>query len=400
MSQDTPRAQRTHIGIFGPTNAGKSSLLNALLHQQAAITSPVAGTTTDVVYRNMEIHGLGPCTLMDTPGWDDFTALQEQRLQRTKQVIDKTDIALIVIPQEEGEQDKEMRTIALEWSRKFHSNTRIIYLVNHFRTLPPHNTSHKGASVDTPLQVNCHTGEGIEALLSLLKEGKTGIQATQDLTAGLTQPGDIVLLVMPQDASAPQGRLIMPQVQTIRHLLDKGCNPLCTTPQQLTCCLQSLNTPPALIITDSQVFAQVEALTPSGTRLTSFSILLACQKGDPLVLLQGAKRLLTLSSDARILIAEACSHTPQHEDIGRVKLPAMLRKKLGENISIDIVSGNDFPADMTHYDLVIHCGACLFTRTHVMNRIEKVQEWGIPITNYGMAIAALTGIIDKVSMPL
>lgn len=400
MSQDTPRGQRIHIGIFGPTNAGKSSLLNALLHQQAAITSPIAGTTTDVVYRNMEIHGLGPCTLMDTPGWDDETALQEQRLQRTQQAIANTDIALIVLSQECLQQDNEMCTIAREWKQKFSANTRVIYLANYRQTLPQHLPQHKGATVETPLRVNCNTGEGLDVLLTILKEGKSGAQATQDLTAGLTKAGDIVVLVMPQDGSAPQGRLIMPQVQTIRHLLDKGCSPLCTTPQQLTHCLQSLSSPPALIITDSQVFEQVEALTPPTTRLTSFSILLACQKGDPVVMRHGAKQLLSLAPDARILIAEACSHTPQHEDIGRVKLPAMLRKKLGENISIEIVSGNDFPADMSQYDLVIHCGACLFTRTHVMNRIAKVQEWGIPITNYGMAIAALTGIIDKVSMPL
>ena len=396
MQQNTPRSERLHIGIFGATNAGKSSLMNCLLGQQVAITSPIHGTTTDTVYKNIEINGIGPCTIMDTPGWNDNTPLQEQRMLSTRQAIAKTDIALCLIA--ENDTQHSMQT----WTGLFGTQVKFIYIINHHTPLPTNLQQNAGLTPEKPIHINCHTKEGIDTLLQSIKNiARTKLHTAEqnDLTGTLTKPGDTVVLVMPQDASAPQGRLIMPQVQTIRHLLDKGCNALCTTPQNLTHCLQNLNTPPALIITDSQVFVQVENLTPANTPLTSFSILQACQKGDVKTFIQGAKTLLNLQPDAHILIAEACSHTPQHEDIGRVKLPALLRKKLGDQLHIDHVSGNDFPADLTQYNLVIHCGACMFTRTHVLNRINQTQQQNIPITNYGIAIAALTGILDKVSLP-
>jgi [FeFe] hydrogenase H-cluster maturation GTPase HydF len=218
----------------------------------------------------------------------------------------------------------------------------------------------------------------------------------EDITEGLVEKGDTVVLVMPQDAQAPKGRLIQPQVITLRNLLDKHCLALCCAPEELEQMLGNLSSPPSLIITDSQVFAQVKALTPPQTKLTSFSVLMARYKGDIEVFRAAADVLVNLPSNARILIAEACSHIPQNEDIGRVKLPRMLRKRLGEDITIDIVGGNDFPDDLTPYDIIIHCGACMFTRRHVMSRIRRANAQHIPITNYGIAIAALTGILDRV----
>ena len=212
----------------------------------------------------------------------------------------------------------------------------------------------------------------------------------------LAKPGDVVVLVMPQDGSAPKGRLIQPQVQTLRNLLDKHCIPLCCAPEELPRLLQSLVAPPQLIITDSQLFAAVEKLTPPATKLTSFSVLMARHKGDIDAFCAGARALLSLPPTARILIAEACSHIPQNEDIGRVKLPRLLRSKLGESVHIDIVSGNDFPAKLAGYDIVIHCGACMFNRRAVLSRVRQAKVQGVPITNYGIAIAALTGILDKI----
>ena len=226
----------------------------------------------------------------------------------------------------------------------------------------------------------------------------TEIENYDDITYTLVKRGDIVVLVMPQDSSAPKGRLIQPQVLTLRNLLDKHCIPLCCAPEELPQLLGSLTAPPQLIITDSQLFAEVEKVTPPGTKLTSFSVLMARHKGDIDAFLKGAEVLRSLEPDARILIAEACSHVPQNEDIGRVKLPRMLRAKLGEGISIDIVSGNDFPDDLAGYDLVIHCGACMFNRRAVMSRVRQAKAQGVPVTNYGIAIATLSGIIDRITV--
>jgi [FeFe] hydrogenase H-cluster maturation GTPase HydF len=219
-----------------------------------------------------------------------------------------------------------------------------------------------------------------------------------DITYSLVKEGDVVVLVMPQDASAPKGRLIQPQVVTLRNLLDKQAVALCCTPEKLPQTLSSLNNPPSLIITDSQAFAQVQPLTPKETKLTSFSVLMARHKGDIDTFREATDVLMSLPNNAKILIAEACSHVPQNEDIGRVKLPRMLRKKFGEELQIEIVSGNDFPEDLSSYDLIIHCGACMFTRRHVLSRVRRAKAQNVPITNYGIAIAALTGILNKVTI--
>ena len=242
------------------------------------------------------------------------------------------------------------------------------------------------------------TGEGRDELLAQMALCYKSDENIDDITHSLVKPGDIVVLVMPQDASAPKGRIIQPQVQTLRNLLDKHCIPLCCAPEELPQLLQSLVVPPKLIITDSQVFAQVEKLTPPGTRLTSFSVLMARHKGDIDAFLSGAKALLALPPTARVLIAEACSHIPQNEDIGRVKLPRLLRSKLGDGLVVDVVGGNDFPDELTGYDIVIHCGACMFNRRAVMSRVRQAKVQGVPITNYGVAIAALNGILDRVCM--
>jgi [FeFe] hydrogenase H-cluster maturation GTPase HydF len=249
---------------------------------------------------------------------------------------------------------------------------------------------------DDVIAISAVTGEGIPLLIERMAQCYGNDDNLDDITYTLAGKGDIVVLVMPQDASAPKGRLIQPQVQTLRNLLDKHCIPLCCAPEELPQLLQSLAVSPRLIITDSQVFTQVEALTPEGTALTSFSVLMARHKGDINAFREGARVLRSMPSDGRVLIAEACSHIPQNEDIGRVKLPRLLRSKLGEGLVIDIVSGSDFPDDLSAYDLVVHCGACMFNRRMVMSRVRQARAQGVPITNYGIVIATLTGVIDRV----
>ena len=249
------------------------------------------------------------------------------------------------------------------------------------------------------VSVSARTGEGRDRLLSAMAEVYRRTDEVEDLTGNLAGECDTVVLVMPQDIQAPKGRLILPQVQTLRNLLDKRCTALCCTADRLSATLSVLSSPPSLIITDSQVFPTVEPLCPPQTRLTSFSVLFCPPEGDIRQFLQGAEALCALRPDAHVLIAEACTHVPQHEDIGRVKLPRLLRRKFGEALHIDIMSGNDFPEDLSAYDLVIHCGACMFTRRHVLNRLRRARACGVPVTNYGVAIAALTGILDKVAVP-
>ena len=244
------------------------------------------------------------------------------------------------------------------------------------------------------LAISAATGEGMEALLEAIVACRPAEERL--ITEGFCKAGDTVLLVMPQDKAAPKGRLIQPQVQTIRELLDRGCMPLCCTPDRMAEALATLAAPPQLIITDSQAFEDVYRLKPEASVLTSFSILFARYKGDIALFTEGVKALRNITESSRILIAEACTHTPQNEDIGRVKLPRILRKRFGESLQIDIVGGADYPEDLTPYDLVIHCGACMFNRKHVLSRVERARKQGVAITNYGVILAALTGILDRV----
>lgn len=390
---DTARSNRFHIGVFGRRNTGKSSLVNAIAKQQVSIVSDVAGTTTDVVWKNIELPGVGAAIIADTAGYDDEGVLGGMRVKRTMQVAQRIDLALIIVSGNPYD-----ATFEIEWIEMFRKAT-IPSLILFGRCDESDSETielWRQKLTRNILPVSAKNMTGINVLLKQIADIYKKDDNFEDITEGLVEKGDTVVLVMPQDAQAPKGRLIQPQVITLRNLLDKHCLALCCAPEELEQMLGNLSSPPSLIITDSQVFAQVKALTPPQTKLTSFSVLMARYKGDIEVFRAAADVLVNLPSNARILIAEACSHIPQNEDIGRVKLPRMLRKRLGEDITIDIVGGNDFPDDLTPYDIIIHCGACMFTRRHVMSRIRRANAQHIPITNYGIAIAALTGILDRV----
>ena len=390
--QDTPRANRPHIGLFGRRNAGKSSLINALTGQDISLVSPVGGTTTDPVYQSFELAGVGPVVFLDTAGLDDTSELGPLRVERTRQAAEKADLALFVLtgaPREE-----------LPWLDEFKKKkVPVLAVLNQCDRLPDKKAQAEALSetLGLPvLPVSALSGEGIPQLRREIARLLPDSFWDLSITGELVQGGDTVLLVMPQDIQAPKGRLILPQVQTIRELLDKKCSVLCCTADCLEGTLRTLAAPPTLIITDSQVFPLVWEKKPAGSRLTSFSILFAGYKGDIDAFLEGAEALSRLTEGDRVMIAEACAHAPTEEDIGRKKIPALLRKKVGQGLSFDFVRGNDFPQDLTPYALVIHCGACMFNRRHVLGRIEQARRQGVPICNYGVVLAALTGILDKV----
>ena len=385
MKEETPRANRFHIGVFGRRNSGKSSLVNALAGQQAAIVSDVPGTTTDAVMKNIELPGIGAAVLVDTAGYDDEGELGRLRVGRTVQAARRVDLALLVVSGEADEAAPECG-----WVARFKADDiPVLYIYNKVETDGGCFAGAWERALGVSfLRLSARTGEGVSELLSAMAE------------VYLAEAGDVVVLVMPQDIQAPKGRLILPQVQTLRNLLDKGCMPVCSTVDRLSQTLAALSSPPALMITDSQVFPQAEAACPPQTRLTSFSILFARQKGDIRLFMEGAKALLALRPDARVLIAEACTHVPRNEDIGRVKLPRLLRRRFGEALQIEVVGGNDFPEDLSGYDLVIHCGACMFTRRHVLNRLRRARACGVPVTNYGVALAALGGMLERVEVGL
>lgn len=396
MSQHIPQSERLNISFFGRCNSGKSSLINAIAGQAVAIVANIPGTTTDTVQKSIELPGIGACVLTDTAGIDDTSELGKQRIEQTKKAIERTDIAILVMDVHQTEWTVEQEWLTL--LRK--KNIAIIGAMNKTDMAANSNTDIAAQTLGiTVYALSALRHNGIEEFLQGLRRATEQHDTIEDITGNLAQAGDVVVLVMPQDKEAPKGRLILPQVQTIRNLLDKSCIPICCTPETLKATLQTVAAPPHLIITDSQAFASVEPLCPKETLLTSFSILFARYKGDIRAFAEGANQLRRLAPNARILIAEACSHIPQNEDIGRVKLPRLLRKRFGEALHIDIVSGNDFPQDLTGYDLIIHCGACMFTQRHVLNRLAQAQMQSVPMTNYGIALAALTGILDKVALP-
>lgn len=390
------RSNRYHIGIFGRRNAGKSTLLNALSGQDVSIVSDVAGTTTDTVWKNIELPGIGAAVIADTAGFDDSGELGLMRNERTKRASQQVDMAIMLVT---GTPDDV--TYEIEW-RDFFRNADIpvIFVMTKCDsgTKEEYLALWKDVLKEDVYPISAKENIGIDMLLDKMASLYKNDDNLDDITYSLVKEGDVVLLVMPQDASAPKGRLIQPQVVTLRNLLDKQAIALCCTPEKMSQTLASLQNPPSLIITDSQVFAQVHALTPKESKLTSFSVLMARHKGDIDTFREAADVLMSLTKNAKILIAEACSHIPQNEDIGRVKLPRMLRNKFGEELQIDIVSGNDFPEDLSSYDLIIHCGACMFTRRHVLSRVRRAKAQNVPITNYGIAIAALTGILNKVTL--
>ena len=389
--QTTASSERVHIAIFGRCNAGKSTLMNALTGQETAIVSAQAGTTTDPVRKAMEVNGLGAAVIIDTPGLDDTTQLGTERVARSAKILDQTDIALVLFT----DSNFEVELKIMEECRVREIPTIVILAqADHLSNSASLATDIAKATEHKVITLSALSGEGMDQLYDALRALRSDEQ--RYITEGFCKAGDKVLLVMPQDKSAPKGRLIQPQVQTIRELLDRGCVPICCTPETMSEALKALSHAPELIITDSQAFDAVYNLKPEGSTLTSFSILFARYKGDITLFTEGVKALKGINSSSRILIAEACTHTPQNEDIGRVKLPRLLRKKFGEELQIDIVGGADYPEDLTPYDLVIHCGACMFNRRHVLSRIEKARKQGVAITNYGVILAALSGILDRV----
>lgn len=398
----TPNANRLHIALFGKRNSGKSSLINALTGQDTALVSDTPGTTTDPVQKAMEIHGIGPCLFIDTPGFDDEGELGNRRIERTWKAVEKTDIALLLCAgggsaEETGEPDF---TEELHWLEQLKAkNIPTILLIN--KADIRKNTASlaiwiKETFGSQPIPVSAKEKTGVELIRQAILEKLPEDFDQQSITGSLVTEGDLVLLVMPQDIQAPKGRLILPQVQTIRELLDKKCLIMSCTTDKLRETLQALSRPPKLIITDSQVFKTVYEQKPEESKLTSFSVLFAGYKGDIRYYVKSASAIGSLTESSRVLIAEACTHAPLSEDIGRVKLPHLLRKRIGEKLSIDIVTGTDFPQDLTPYSLVIHCGACMFNRKYVLSRIERARLQNVPMTNYGVAIAFLNGILNQI----
>ena len=408
---ETPSSNRLHIGIFGKTNSGKSAFINAFTGQEVSIVADVSGTTTDPVYKAMEVHPLGPCTIIDTAGFDDDTQLGEKRLEKTKLAAEKTELAVILFAGERQTLDTENvdAEITFDMKEELHwyhffkeKNTPVLLVVNKadIRTDAQELLAQiKNETGEEALLVSAKTGEGMAQVKEALTRKIPENYGSQQITGSLVGEEDLVLLVMPQDIQAPKGRLILPQVQTIRELLDKKCLVMSVTTDKLEAVLKVLTEPPKLIITDSQVFGYVYEHKPAESMLTSFSVLFAAYKGDLPYYVEGAKQIDALTANSKVLIAECCTHAPLSEDIGRVKIPRMLKKRFGETLAVDIVSGMDFPQDLSDYDLIIQCGACMFNRKYVMSRIDRAREQEIPMTNYGVTIAHLTGILDKITMP-
>ena len=392
--QETPVANRLQIGFFGRCNSGKSTLINAFTSQEVTIVSPIAGTTTDVVQKNIELHGLGPCTLLDTAGFDDKSGeLGVKRIGKTKHCAEKVDIAVIVF-------DSDNLSEEAGWVARFkESNTPVVAVVSKCDLRTPDATWLDAISAMVENDVLCVDITDKDSVNRLLQKlvAVNPLKEEPEITNGLVSAGDVVMLVMPQDIQAPKGRLILPQVQTTRELLDKRCVIISMTPDRFDDALANLVHQPKLIITDSQVFPFVAEHKPDASMLTSFSVLFAGQKGDVPTYIEGAKAIDRLPADAHIMIAELCSHAPLEEDIGRVKIPNLLRKRIGDGITVEVVAGSEFPEDLSRYDIIIQCGACVVNRKLVQNRIAKAKKQQVPITNYGIAMAYLNGILDHIS---
>lgn len=433
---DTPSANRLHIGVFGKTNSGKSSLINAFTGQEVSIASDVAGTTTDPVYKAMEIHPLGACTIIDTAGFDDASELGAKRVEKTRLAAEKTDVAIILFSAEsesENAREYDHGTVSeqlnaadraidkskvaestdfetlekhfaqeLKWYYFFkEKNTPVLLIINK-ADLGDAKALQEFLAKETneqPLVVSAAKHEGIDRIKEALARKVPENFGERLITGKLVGEDDLVMLVMPQDIQAPKGRLILPQVQTTRELLDKKCLIMSVTTDKFVAALKQLVQPPKLIITDSQVFSYVYENKPKESMLTSFSVLFAAYKGDLPYYVEGAKTIDSLTEQSHVLIAECCTHAPLQEDIGRVKIPRMLKKRFGEGITVDHVSGTDFPQDLRGYDLIIQCGACMFNRKYVLSRIDHAKEQEVPMTNYGVTIAHLTGILPHVVMP-
>lgn len=382
---DTPSGERTHIGFFGRRNAGKSSVVNAVTGQNLSIVSDTKGTTTDPVYKAMELLPLGPVVIIDTPGIDDVGALGEERVRRTKQVLNKTDIAVVIVDGTEGLAPADEEVLSLIRSKGLPH--LIVYNKADLSTKP-------AQAEDNTIHVSALTGDGIHELKEKLARLKP-TEAEDPIVSDLIDRGDMVVLVVPIDSAAPKGRLILPQQQTIREILDSNSAAIVVKEDELPHTLSCFTKKPSLVITDSQVFGRVSADTPDDIRLTSFSILMARHKG----LLESAVRGVTavdkLKDGDKVLIAEGCTHHRQCDDIGTVKIPRWLKEYTGKDISIETSSGRDFPEDLSPYALVIHCGGCMLNGREVGYRMKTAVDQAVPITNYGIAIAYMKGILRR-----
>lgn len=392
-----PRGVRLHIGIFGRRNVGKSSLLNALTRQQVSIVSPEPGTTTDPVEKPMELLPLGPALFIDTAGIDDVGALGAQRVERTMKVLDRTELAILVLA-EEGLGSLEIGLLDAFEQRKI----PVLTVLNKTDLAKPSDATvdrllHRGLK---PVRASASRGEGMaeirEALVDLAPDDFLNAPT---ILSDLVPPGEYAVLVVPVDTEAPKGRLILPQAQAIRDLLDHDAYAIVVKERELREALLRMNRKPALVVTDSQAFLKVAADTPPDVPMTSFSILFARQKGDLLQFARGALAIDSLKPGDRILMAEACSHHPIGEDIGRVKIPRWLGQYIGGPLEVEQVQGRDFVEDPRRYKLVIHCGACMLNRREVLSRIFACSRVGVPITNYGMAIAYSLGIFERALAP-
>ena len=413
--EQTPKANRIHIGFFGRCNAGKSTLINMLTDQPVSLVSDVAGTTTDPVSKAMEILPLGPVVITDTAGIDDTTELGALRMEKTEEVVKKINLAVYVLRTDEEPTSDDMHWLGLLKQ----NNVPVALFINEINAVPNNLTESKasvGRDILGERYIADHTGlselvtvigsaeftsdaKRLELLDLLGGLTPLDVEGEQTLLQGLVEEGDTIILVCPIDSAAPKGRLILPQVQTIRDILDhKGLALVCQT-EELPAMIHSLKNPPKMVICDSQAFDRVDELTPDSIPLTSFSILMARFKGKLQDLVAGVKAIKNLKAGSKVLISEGCTHRRQCDDIGTVKIPNLLKKQGYTDLQLEFTSGGAFPKDVSQYDLIIHCGACMLTRREVLRRIECAVVQGTPIVNYGVLIAALHGILERAISP-
>ncbi|MEK6266230.1 MAG: [FeFe] hydrogenase H-cluster maturation GTPase HydF [Clostridium sp.] len=390
--QQTPNSNRLHIAIFGKRNVGKSSLINALTAQEAALVSDVAGTTTDPVYKAMELLPIGPVVIIDTAGLDDTGEIGELRIKKTKEVMDKTDLAILVIDGSDGDLSFESEWFAELKERKI----PVVGVVNKIDKGDMELELIKQVINIDFVKVSAKDNVNIYELKKAIMDMAPEDFEKSTIVGDLVKPKARVIVVAPQDIQAPKGRLILPQVQIIRDLLDNDAMALVVKDSELQDVLDSLVDKPDLVITDSQIFKKVNSIIPKDIPLTSFSILMARYKGDLHSLVKGARAIDTLKPGDKVLIAEACTHHPLEGDIGRVKLPIWLQEKVGGKLDVTVCTGSSFPENLSEYKLIVHCGACMFNRQQLMSRIKKANMEELPITNFGIAIAHINGILDRV----
>lgn len=393
----TPSANRTHIGIFGKRNVGKSSLINAITGQNYAIVSDVLGTTTDPVLKSMELLPLGPIVIIDTPGLDDEGTLGALRIQKAYQILNKTDIAVLVIDASSGVTKEDSEIL----KRIHEKEIPCVIVVNKSDICPNCNLEDLPLpDSDSAILVSSKTGEHIHELKELLAQQASQDTIQKSIVADLLNPLDFVVLVVPIDSAAPKGRLILPQQQTIRDILEAKASAIVVQETELAETLNSLGKKPKMVITDSQVFKKVSAVTPDDILLTSFSILFARYKGNLKTLVDGASALDSLKNGDRILISEGCTHHRQCDDIGTVKLPNWIRSYTKKEVEFEFTSGTEFPLDLSSYKMIVHCGGCMLNEREMKYRLKCAEDAKIPITNYGTCIAYINGILNRSLEPV